>query len=192
MIRFRDTKSRPQPPSWLVGAANLHRRPNADGELWMCGDPIYLDNSGKWAPIGDGYEVAGPVESWADYQRNDRWVDVVEVHDMSGRRWVAPKILDEAGDRAFRVSYGADFLPSPTAEQYRMLEVAQAARDALKASSAGTQDVPMQMACRWAAEMMGAAYRLPVDAIAALGILDDVLVIGYINAGASVETEVAA
>jgi hypothetical protein len=191
VIRFRDTKNRPNPPPWLAGAPNLHRRQSAEGELWMCGEALYLDGSGTWTPIGDGYEVAGPVESWAVYQRTYGWVDLAEVTDMCGRTWMAPRILNESGERAFRVHYGADFLPSPTAEQYRMMEIADAARDALRAAAAGTQEVPMQMACRWAAELLGTAYRLPVDAIAVLGILDDVLTIGVINVGAAVEVEVA-
>lgn len=190
MIRFRDTLSRPAPPPWLAGADSLHRRPSRDGELWMCGDALYMTDAGPWRDIGDGYQVAGPVESWEDYRTRADWAEFDTVTDLRGRKWAAPRVIDAAGDRVFRVAYGPDFLPELTAEQYRMLDVAKAARDALTAGERGTQDVPMNVACRWAADLLSVAYRIPVPAVAALAILDDGLATGILSVaiGADVES----
>lgn len=191
MIRFRDTLSRSAPPSWLVGAANLHRRPHRDGELWACGDALYLDDAGPWRDVGDGYAVAGPVEAWGAYRKGESWADFEPVADLRGRLWMAPRVLDATGERVFRVAYGPDFLPELTPEQYRMLDIAKAARDALTAGQTGVQDVPMQTACRWAAELLGVAYHLPVPAVAALAILDDALSVGVLSVAIGAQVEAA-
>lgn len=190
MIRFRDTLNRSKPPAWLAGARNLHRRASVMGELWACGDALYLTDAGPWKPIGDGYEVAGPVESWDDYRRADSWFNTEDAHDMAGRAWAIPRVLDENGDRAFRVAYGADFLPELSPEQYHVLEVAKAAKDAIDASTRGVQDAGVQAACRWAAELIARAYHLPVPAIAALCILDDDLATGALSVAIGMRCEV--
>jgi hypothetical protein len=191
VIRFRDTLSRSTPPPWLAGAENLHRRQSRCGELWACGDALYLTDAGPWRDIGDGYEVSGPVESWEDYRKREDWAEFDIVTDLRGREWAAPRVIDAAGDRVFRVAYGPDFLPELTAEQYRMLDVAKAARDALTAGAAGTQDVPMTIACRWAADLLGVAYRLPVPAVAALAIMDDGLAAAVLATAVGAGVEVA-
>ena len=182
MIRFRDTQNRTGPPQWLADMPNVHRRASSGGDLWMRGDAVCLSDAGPWRPISDGYEVAGPVESAEDYEIDPTWFSIRRVTDMAGREWAIPSVLDANGDRAFRVGYGPDFLPELTAVQYHVLEIAKAARDAIAASTSGTQDAGVQVACRWAASLLSVAYSLPVDAIAALRILDDVLVIGAISA----------
>jgi len=161
---------------------NVHRRASAGGELWMRGDAVCLSDAGPWRPISDGYEVAGPVEAAEDYEREPTWFSVERVADMAGREWAVPRILDASGNRAFRVGYGADFLPELTAEQTYILEIAKAARDAIAASTSGTQDAGVQVACRWAASLLSVSYSLPIEAIAGLRILDDVLVIATISA----------
>lgn len=181
MIRFRDTLSRSQPPPFLVGAANLNRRPARAGEIWVAGDPMFADDAGPWRAIGDGYEVAGPVDNHDAYRKAALWVSTEPVSDLAGRFWEAPRILDAAGERVFRVNYGPDFLPELTPEQYRMMDVAKAARDAIAASTSGTQDAGTQAACRWAAELLACTYHLPVPAIAALCIMDDTLTVGVIS-----------
>jgi hypothetical protein len=190
VIRYRDTLSRSQPPPWLAGAPNLHRRPGREGEVWVCGDVIFASPDGPWLPIGDGYEVAGPVDNHTDYLKGAAWVSTEPVQDLYGREWQAPRILDAAGERVFRVSYGADFLPSLTPEQYRMLDMAKVARDAIAASTSGTQDAGTQMACRWAAEFLACTYRLPVPAIAALCVMDDMLAIGTLSVAIGLSCEV--
>jgi hypothetical protein len=191
VIRFLDRLSRPTAPAWLAGAEGLAQRRCRDGVLWAIGDPITLGDDGPWIDIGDGISVAGPVESHAEYERNAAWLRTVTVSDLRGRAWEVPVILDERGERAFCVSYGADFLPAPTPEQYRMLDIAKAARDALIAASSGTQDIPMQMACRWAAELLCASYHLTPETVAALAILDDELVLQIIGNAVGLPVEVA-
>lgn len=190
MIRFRDTLNRPQPPPWLEGAANLNRRPARDGELWACGDALYLTDAGPWRDIGDGYQVAGPADNPDDYRRADTWAQFGTVIDLRGREWAVPSVIDIAGERLFSVAYGPDFLPELTPQQERMMAVARAARDALTAGGKGTQDVDMRLACQWAAEFLCVAYHWSVPTVAGLGILDDALVIGTLQYGASVDVEV--
>lgn len=191
MIRFRDTKNRNAPPPWLTKAVGLQRRADPHGTLWACGDAYLLGSDGDWCALGDGYEVAGPVEDQDTYRRESAWLDVVDVQDLSGREWVAPRILDASGERAFRVSYGADFLPHLSPEQYRYVDIAKAARDGLATGAAGVQDVPMPTACRWAAELLCAVYHLPPGAIGHLCILDDLLVTSVLGAAIGLGVEVA-
>lgn len=187
MIRFRDTLHRNAPPPWLAKATGLQRRTDPHGVLWACGDAYLLGAEGAWAAIGDGYEVAGPADNHDDYLSVPPWVSTAPVEDITGRIWEVPRILDVAGERAFRVNYGADFLPSLTPQQYRLTEVAKAARDAVIAATNGTQDVGVQAACRWSAEFLTTTYCLPVDAIARLSILDDMLAVGVLSAAIGVQ-----
>lgn len=189
MIRFRDTKSRPSTPAWLAGAPDLVQRASLHGMLWGVGDALTLDAGGVWHDLADGYAVAGPVDAHEAYQRRQSWFTTVSVEDLSGRVWQIPRILDGNGDRAFRVSYGPDFLPSLTAEQYAMLEIAQAARDGVAASESGVQDVDMPTACRWVAAFLSVAYHLSAEAIGHLRILDDALVVGAIQAACGLRAE---
>ncbi len=174
----------------MAGADDLVQRQSRDGTLWAIGDALTLGDDGPWLDIGDGYAVAGPVTEHQAYQRQASWLKTQDVTDLHGRDWAVPLILTADGDRAFQVCYGRDFLPAPTPEQYRMLDVAQAARDALIANAGGTQDVPMVMACRWAAELLCASYHLTPDAVAALTILDDALVLALIGASVGLSVEV--
>lgn len=190
MIRFRDTLSRSQPPPWMAGAANLNRRPSREGELWACGDALYLTDAGPWVDIGDGYHVSGPIDGHTAYARRATWFDVEQVADMHGNLWDIPRIMDSTGNRVFRVSYGNDFLPELTPEQYHVMEVCKAARDAIAASTDGVQDVGVQAACRWAAELMARSYHMPVSAIAALCIMDDQLAIGALSVAIGLSCEV--
>lgn len=189
MIRFRDSKSRPTPPAWLAGAADLVQRASPHGMLWGVGDALTLDGGGVWHDMGEGYAVAGPVDAHDAYQKRQSWFSTVGVEDLSGRVWQIPRILDGNGDRAFRVSYGPGFTPSLTAEQYAMMELAQAARDGVSASESGVQDVDMSIACQWAASFLSVAYHLSPDAIAHLCILDDALVVGAIQASCGLRAE---
>jgi len=161
--------------------------------LWGVGDALTLDGGGIWNDLADGYAVAGPVDAHEAYQKRQSWFSTVEVEDLSGRVWQAPRIIDASGERVFRVAYGRDFLPELTAEQYRILDVAKAARDAIAASTSGTQDATTQMACRWAAELLACTYHLSVDSIATLRIMDDALAVAVISAaiGLSCKAEAA-
>jgi hypothetical protein len=191
VIRFRDTHCRPAPPPWLIGGQDLIQRQGRDATLWALGDPITLGPDGDWRPLGDGYEVCGPVEQTSDYERGMPWLTCVPVEDMHGRTWLAPRVLDAAGERVFRVAYGPDFLPALSPQQYRLLDIAKAARDAMAAGESGTQDVPMSTAARWAAELLCAAYHLSPESIAALEILDDLLIAAVIGAAIGLSVEAA-
>lgn len=190
MIRFLDSSRSPQPPAFLRGATELQQRQSRNGTLWGCGDVYELDESGEWTALSETLSVAGPVDGHARYLRRTPWVRTVEVTDINGISWMAPRILDKAGERVFSVSYGIDFLPRLTPEQYRAMDIAKAARDALVAASAGTQDVDMALAARWAAELLAIPYHFPVEAIAALGILDDAIIPGALHVATDLRLEV--
>jgi hypothetical protein len=189
VIRFRDSKSRPTPPPWLVGASDLVQRVSRDGTLWGAGDALTLDAGGIWHDIGDGIAVAGPTDAHDAYQKRQAWFTTEAVEDLSGRTWEIPRIVDANGERAFRVAYGPDFLPALTAEQYAMIEIAKAARDGVIASQTGVQDVDMPTACRWAAALLCCSYHLNAASVGCLHILDDALVVGAIQAACGVTTE---
>jgi hypothetical protein len=157
--------------------------------LWAVGDAMTLDESGSWLNIGDGYAVAGPGDEHAAYRKAQSWFMTEPVTDLTGRVWHIPRIIDGDGERVFRVAYGADFTPALTPEQYRMMDIAKAARDGIVASESGVQDVDMQMCCRWVADMLACAYHLPPAAIGALCILDDALVVGAMRASCQVNAE---
>jgi len=63
-------------------------------------------------------------------------------------------------------------LPALTAEQYRAMDICQAARDAAKAD-----DLPMDLAARYAAELLCMANHLSIEVIQKLRVLDDVLIV---------------
>jgi hypothetical protein len=113
------------------------------------------------------------------------WAEPVPVQDLQGRQWFAPKILNDAGQRAFSVAYGRDWLPALTPAQSRALAIATAAKTAFD----GADDPDMPTCCQWAAELLTVCHHLPVDAVGACAMLDDALVIGILAAATSADLE---
>lgn len=179
MIVYRDKQRRLTAPSWLDGAPDLARRESADfsywgiGESYLCGPQPHLE----WSDVGGDYAatIVGDL-STERLHRAQRWCDITHGPDMQGRRWAIPAPLTLAGERAFRVAYGADFLPLLTIPQKRTEEIARAARGALIAASDDNSGIPMATACAWTAELLSVTNYVSPKVLAALGLIDDILV----------------
>jgi hypothetical protein len=171
MLKVLDTKSRTTPPLWLHGAADLQHTTCADGDLWGIGDAALLGNDGPWIALPDGYSVGGEVDP-AEIRKPQAWSDTASAIDGEGRWWSVPALLSARGGRNFRVAYGLDWMPSLTAEQARLEQIAQSARQALTTG----EDVPMPVACQWAAELLAAMHYVSPQVLAAMRCLDDMLV----------------
>lgn len=171
MIRYIDTRSRVDPPTWLAGAAGLQCTAHRDGALWGIGDPmgLYVEG-GKWFDLADDYRVSGSQDP-REIARASAWYDRALAVDGSGQWWSVPRILNANGTRAFRVRYGADWMPALSPEQVRAEAIAKEARAALT----GGGDLSVPVACQWSAEMLSIASHITPEIIAAMGIMDDVL-----------------
>lgn len=181
MILYEETKPREDgaPPAWLEGAPDLQRRDGPDKRWWGIGSGALVGDqpTAKWAPLGGGLRAV--VLKGFDPRAlaiNQQWCPVTLAADLQGRVWSVGCVLSQSGDRQFRTAYGPDFLPALTPEQTKAEAVAKAARSALIASVADNTGLPMQLACRWAAELLATVNHISIDAIAALGLLDDALV----------------
>jgi hypothetical protein len=181
MILYEETKPREDaaPPAWLDGARDLQRRDGHQRRWWGIGSGVFVGEQpdAKWVPIGGGIKAAilkgfDPSALAIDQQ----WCPTTFASDLKGRSWVVPCVLSSSGDRQFRTSYGPDFLPALTPEQAKAEAVAKAARAALVASVADNTGLPMQLACRWSAELLATVNHISVDVVAGLGLLDDALV----------------
>ncbi len=185
MILYRDLKhaERTEPPEWLLDrdgmwAPNLQSRDDADGRLWGIGDAYMVGpHKNGWEELTGGWQVRllGKIDP-RPLRRNDPWVDTTAVHGLADAEWVAPRILTDAGNRAFRVTYGRNFLPSLTKRQAHLIAMAEEARAAL-INSRDESGVDMDIACRWAAEFISEVHFLTPDVIAVCRLLDDSLVI---------------
>lgn len=183
------TTGAPRVPPWLAGfrppdalSVELCRRDTAHGHLVGIGDPLVFDEPpmAAFCQLADGWRVAllGELEP-LNLLRQQGWARSRRVLNLDGRRWQAPEILDEDGERAFLVAYGGpDFLPVLTAEQHRCQEVAEAAR-AMILTGGGMDLGP---ACRWAAVLLSATHHVSPEVMAALGLVDDRLVIETLEA----------
>jgi hypothetical protein len=189
MIIYRDSKphERSGPPPWLAGAMELYQR---DGigipfRFWGVGSPWLVGEHAdrKWHSLADGWHccmVDGPEPELL--QRNQRWCDTDRAVDLGGNQWLAPRLLSEDGTAIYRVSYGADWLPSLTPEQYRADDVAKAARAALLVNKEGGPAPDQRAVCQWAAELLCVTHHLDTSVIAALSLLDDALVLTTLSA----------
>lgn len=181
MILYEETKPREDaaPLAWLEGAADLQRRDGPGKRWWGIGSGVFVGDqpAAKWLPIGGGIRAVllkgFDPRSLAIAQH---WCPVTPAADLQGRVWYVPCVLSASGERQFRTSYGPDFLPALTPEQAKAEAVAKAARSALVASVADEAGLPMQLACRWAAELLCTVNHVSVEAVAGLGLLDDALV----------------
>lgn len=163
----------------------LVHRETSGGHIVGVGDPLIWADPRKWEQVGDGWSVALlPGQFEPRYlARVQGWVDVVEVKDMHGRAWFAPQIRRQGGGRAFRVSYGRDWLPALTPDQTRAeLIVASAI-------NASEQDTPMSVACQWAAELLSLTHHITPEALAAIAVLDDTLAVEVIRVATGLEVE---
>ena len=171
MLRILDAKSRPTAPPWCAGADDLQRTVCESGDLWGIGDAALLGNAGPWCAVGDGYSVAGESGP-GELRRPETWADVAHAIDGKGQWWAVPAILNERGARGFRVAYGLDWMPALTVQQERLEQIAKSARHALTTG----EDVPMPVACQWAAELLSATHYVSPQVLAAMRALDDMLV----------------
>lgn len=196
MIIVRDRKpGRSDPPPWLADAADLTSLEDGDGRLWCAGDGLRLTPAPDraWTSLADDWHVRMTKEG-PEPERLARvlpWAAGVEVSDGAGRRWQAPRILSAEGNRLFRVRYaGATWTPVLTEEQATVEAMAQAARDAFlaldSAKEAGQPVInpPREAACTWAAHFLCVWHPLSVEVVAALGLLDDLLLVDTLKVAA--------
>jgi hypothetical protein len=180
MILFRDRNRRGSPPPWCDGAADLVSRSDSAGTLWAIGDPLLVGPQRSWIDIADGWDgcVLPPLDPAILVRRQlVETYEMAECKDLSGRRWFVPILLDESGRRAFRVQRGRDWLPALTPEQDRCLAIAHEIRDC--------SELPVEIACQYAAECISLANHVSPLVMAALGLMDDCLAIGSVIAVAS-------
>ena len=184
MILYRQATAQPVVPAWLEDAEGVVHRCTEAGGVVGIGDPLYFNPPERgWKPIGDGWETAlvGKLDP-ALLTRRQRFYDLRPVEDLTGRQWMAPVILREDGERAFRFAYGADWLPALTPEQERAEAIAKAARAGIMGGGDG---VPWQAACQWAAELLCLTAHITPMAFAAHALVDDMLVPSVLSAATS-------
>ena len=195
MIVYRDKRKLEGPscPEWIAewqpvaGHALCHRDTEA-GHIVGVGDPLLFRPAARWFEVDQDWEAAlvGKEPNPGVLARSVIWCDVRPVQDLAERVWMAPVILTEKGERAFRVSYGSNWLPSLTPAQERAEKIAKAARDALAGGGAN-----MAVACQWAAELLCVTYHLHVNVISNLALLDDRLVPEVLGVAAGLPLEVS-
>lgn len=195
-IIYLDTEKAAGPscPEWLEGwqpvyGHGLCHRDSDKGHLVGVCDPLLFsppNNSRQWRDVDSRWKCAqiGREVNHGVLARDVLWCDVRPVKDLKEQAWMAPVILTEQGTRAFRVSYGANWLPELTPEQDRAERIAEAARDAM---SGGGAD--MAVACQWAAELLSVTYHLHPQVFAALALLDDLLVPEVLGAACGLPLE---
>ncbi len=193
MIVYRDKRpsAGPSCPDWLAGWEPVHghalcHRDSKAGHLVGVADPLLFDAPRRMFDVDEDWQ-AGLVGEFnqGPLARSLLWSDVRPVQDLAERCWMAPVILTANGDRAFRVNYGASWLPALTPAQDRAEKIARAARDAL---AGGGADI--SIACQWAAELLCIPYHLHPAVISHLALLDDRLVPEVLGIAAGLPLEV--
>lgn len=171
-------------PAWLEGAADLHERINPPGRLWAIGDGLQVADAPDraWSDVGDGWQARVHAQAiGVELARHLTWCPTSAVSDRDGNLWAALQLLDANGNPRIAYKYGGpSFMPVATPDQKRALDIAEAARSAFLSGN----DLPREVACTWAAELLALANHISVGAIAALGLLDDVLVVHVLRAAA--------
>lgn len=189
MLVYKDTKApeRRNAPPWLEGAADLGERNERGQERfrwWGIGNPHLVGERNDWRQLDDGWQVgvAGPIDP-QQFRRTLRWCRTINVQCTNGRTWTAPVILNERGSRVILVSYGKDLLPALTAAQSRAFEIATAAREHLEAAFQ-TEDggLDMDIAVRWAVELLTLTHHISMEAIAVLELMDEALILSALAA----------
>ncbi len=197
MLVYRDTKAakRRVPPPGLDGAADLLEVADRNGRFrwWGISNAHLVGERDDWADLDDGWQVA--VASKVDpqmFRRTMRWCRTVDVDDAHGRTWTAPVVLNASGDRCILVSYGKDFLPVLSNAQERALAVASAARDALVAAQGiDGAGLDFPVAARWVAELLALTHHIGMEAIGALGLIDDALILAVLGAATGLSLKTA-
>ncbi len=172
-------------PPWLEGwepsrpGVALCHRDSEGGHLVGVCDELVFKPAKRWFPVGDtGWEVG--LVPGATFEPGDLaragvlWCDARAVADLKGRRWNAPRILNDRGERDFRIAYGPDWLPALTDEQERALTICKTAREEMLRE--GESQLEMRVACQWVAELLSLTHHLCPAVFAVLGLLDDLLV----------------
>lgn len=173
-------------PPWLDGAADLCIRQGAGCVYYGVCDPAYFSPPEKgWARVADGIDAA-IVGRATDYPLQRRQtVACITAESATGERWAVPRILTAAGERAFPVPIGPDWLPEPTTEQAHAIAVATAARATLIADhESGGAGIDSAAAARWAADLLSFSNHITPEVLLALRLLDEALVLATIT-GAS-------
>jgi hypothetical protein len=169
------------------GYALCHREGDG-GHIVGIGSSVAFPSPRRWHALDDGWRVGLNAREFvpAAIERAQGWFDTESVDDLRGRRWSAPVILTREGSRAFRVTYGATWLPDLTPEQERAEKIAQAARvEILKAYAGHDADLEMATACQWAAELLALTHHLTPGVLGALGLMDDGLAMGVLRVATS-------
>jgi hypothetical protein len=188
VILYRDLKhaERVTPPPWLDGAANLQARDDTkSGRLWGIGDAFLLEPAERgWSDLEDGWQVrvAGKVNAM-DLARDQKWCAVMPVTSLEDVIWMAPRVLDITGERAFRVAYGADFFPELSPDQKRAYAIAEEAR-VLLAQGAREGGFSASLGARYAADLLSVVNHITPAAIARLRLMDDAVILGVLRTAA--------
>jgi hypothetical protein len=182
VIVYLHAGAEPRLPPWLEGfqppkGVQVCRRETVHGHLVGVGDPLVFDcpPADAFCEVEDGWRAAivGRVDPLV-LARRPAWCRTSAVEDLRGRTWLAPIILDVAGDRDFLVAYGGrEFLPRLTPEQEACERVARAAREAIPK---GIEIAPA--GARWTSLLLTATTAISADTIAELGLVDDALAVG--------------
>jgi hypothetical protein len=176
MIVYRDNKaSKRQTPPWLVGASDLIIREdtaNFDIKYYGIGPAHSVGAGDKWTDLGDGYDarIVGELSSYL-LTRHLPFVPVSEAMDMMGRGWHVPQVLNEDVPLIIP-TYDDNYLPVYNTEQQRIIDIAKAARAALRSGG-----VDMSVAGRWTAELICCANHISEKALLRLNLLDNALVL---------------
>lgn len=190
MLVYKDTQAakRRTPPPWLEGAVDLQEANDRTGKArwWGIGNAHLVGERDDWISLDDGWQVAvaGPINP-QQFRRSLRWCRTVNVEDTQGRLWTAPVITDAKGVRLILAAYGADFLPALNAAQQRAWDVAQAARDHLRAVQEiedGALD--MSLCARWAAEYLSLTHHISPEVLTAIpsaAMLDQALALRVVS-----------
>jgi hypothetical protein len=156
------------------------------GRLWCVGDPLRLCGAPDrvWIDLEDGWQVRmtkeGPEPESLAYVTP--WAGHVPIRDGEGRAWKAPRILSQSGDTIFRVRYGGkSWLPILSEAQQAAESCARAARASFLSTE---REVPREAACAWAESFLRVLHPISPGAIAALGLLDDPLIVGVLKVAA--------
>ncbi len=186
------TRGAPRVPPWLAdfkppgsSLVQLCRRETRHGHLVGIGNPLLFAEPPveTFCDLDDGWRVAqvGDVDPLQILRRQE-WCRSRRVESLDGRRWQPPEILDADGERCFLVAYaGRDFLPRLTPTQERCEEVAKVARQMIL----GGGGIDMQPACRWAAVLLSATHHVSPECLAELGLIDDRVAVGTLEAATS-------
>lgn len=175
------------PPPHLRGVPDLASREVQGGFVFGIGQPWMLGPPPAHAMELDGGWLAWVNDDGPDPARLFRhrpWLRTSIAADNEGREWAVP-ILTVDGKRAFKVAYGHDWRPRLTEEQELLLGHAGEASLFLdRMQEVGAIEDPAP-GCAWAASILSACNAITPAIIGALGLMDDLLMVGTLLAATS-------